>query len=189
MKNSKLKLNADKTEFLIIGASTQRANIDGFFPTHILSQSITPAASVLNPGVTFDENLSFKQHISKTRRFCFYHIRDFRRIRRFISLSVAKTIATALVSSSLDYCNSLLYNTANKDMATLQRVQNCLARVVTRSLRFSRSVPLLKSLHCSLSHYFQDFYNSLSSTLIYTTSISKFDGNSSKKFQTATLNQ
>ena len=70
-----------------------------------------------------------------------------RRNRRFLSLSVAKTIATALVSSILDYCNSLLYNTANKDIAKLQRVQNCLARVVTRSPRFSRSVPLLKSLH------------------------------------------
>ena len=58
MKNSKLKLNADKTEFLIIGTSTQRAKLNGFFPTHILSQSITPAASVLNLGVTFDENIS-----------------------------------------------------------------------------------------------------------------------------------
>ena len=65
----------------------------------------------------------------------------------FVSLSVAKTIATALVSSRLDYCNSFLYNTANKDIARLQRVQNCLARVVTRSPRFSSSVPLLKSLH------------------------------------------
>ena len=99
MKNSKLKLNADKTEFLIIGTSTQRTKLNGFFPTHILSQSITPAASVLNLGVTFDENFNFKQHISKTCRCCFYHIRDLRRIRRFLSLSVAKTIATALVSS------------------------------------------------------------------------------------------
>ena len=140
LKNSKLKLNADKTEFLIIGTSTQRAKLDGFFPTHILSQSITPAASVLNLGVTFDENFNFKQHISNTCRCCFYHIH----IRRFLSLSVAKTIATALVSSRFYYCNSLLYNTANKDIAKLQRVQNCLA---PRSPRFSRSVPLLKSLH------------------------------------------
>ena len=42
---------------------------------------------------------------------------------------------------------------------------------------------------CAPSHHFQFFYNSLSSTLIYTTSIFKFDANSSKKFQTATLNQ
>ena len=42
---------------------------------------------------------------------------------------------------------------------------------------------------CALSHHFQNVYNSLSSTLIYTTSISKFNANSNKKFQTATLNQ
>ena len=171
MKNSKLKLNADKTEFLIIGTSTQRAKLSGFFPTHILShQSITPAASVLNLGVTFDENFNFKQHISKPCRCSFYHIRDLRRNRRFISLSVAKTIATALVTSRLDYCNSLLYNTANKDIAKLQRVQNCLARVVTRSPLFSRSVPLLKSLHWLPVHYRIIFkiytiaYQALSST-------------------------
>ena len=170
MKYSKLKLNADKTEFLIIGTSTQRAKLSGFFPTHILSQSITPAASVLNLRVTFDENFKFKQHISKTCRCCFYHIRDLRRIRQFISLSIAKTIPTALVTSRLDYCNSLLYNTANKDIAKLQRVQNCLARVVTRSPRFSRSVPLLKSLHWLPVHYRNIFkkitiaYQALSST-------------------------
>ena len=83
----------------------------------------------------------------KTCGCCFYHIRDLRHIHQFISLSVAKTIATALVSSRLDYCNSLLYNTANKDIAKLQRIQNCLVRVVTRSPPFYRSVPLLKSVH------------------------------------------
>ena len=107
----------------------------------------------LSQVILFDESFNFKQHISKTCRCCFYHIRDLRRIRRFVSLSVAKTTATALVSSRLDYCNSLLYNTANKDIARLQRVQNCLARVVTRSPRFSSSVPLLKSLHWLPVHY------------------------------------
>ena len=82
-----------------------------------------------------------------TCRCCFYHIRDLRRIRLYMSLSVANTIATALVSSILDYCNSLLHNIAIKDFTKLQRVQNHLARVVTRSPRFSRSMPLLKSLH------------------------------------------
>ena len=61
--------------------------------------------------------------------------------------AVAKTIATALVSSRLDYCNSLYHNNAPTDILKLRRVQNCLARVVTQSPRFSHSAPLLKSLH------------------------------------------
>ena len=63
--------------------------------------------------------------------------------------AVAKTIATAFFSSRLDYCNSLYHKIALKDILKLQRVQNCLARVFTRSSLslFSHSVPLLKSLH------------------------------------------
>ena len=34
-----------------------------------------------------------------------------------------------------------------KDIARLQRIQNCLARVVTKAPRFSRSVPILKQLN------------------------------------------
>ena len=53
----------------------------------------------------------------------------------------------ALVTSKLDYCNSLLHEIPAKDLQKLQRVRNCLARVVTKTPRFSRSIPLLKSLH------------------------------------------
>ena len=60
MKNSKLKLNANKTEFIIIGTVMQRAKLDGFFLTHILNQSVTPAPSVSNLGVNFDESFNFK---------------------------------------------------------------------------------------------------------------------------------
>ena len=71
MKNSKLKLNADKTECLIIGTPTKRRQLDGIFLTHIWIQSITPTASLLNLGETFDENFNFKQHISNIGRCLF----------------------------------------------------------------------------------------------------------------------
>ena len=53
----------------------------------------------------------------------------------------------ALGSSKLDYCNSFFYNILETDMGRLQRVQNCLAKVVTKAPRFSRSTPILKRLH------------------------------------------
>ena len=60
---------------------------------------------------------------------------------------MTKTIATSLVSSKLDYCNSILYNIPNREINKVQSVQNCLARVVTRSPRFCSATPLLKCLH------------------------------------------
>ena len=87
------------------------------------------------------------QQISQTCKICFYHIRDFRRIRKYLSPEAAKSVACALVTSHLDYCNSLLYNLPDRDIERLQRVQNCLAHVVCRASRFSRSKPLLNFLH------------------------------------------
>ena len=56
----------------------------------------------------------------------------------------AKLLATALVSSHLDYYNSLLYVNVDTD---LTRLHNRLARLVIKFPPFSRSVPLLCSLH------------------------------------------
>ena len=74
-------------------------------------------------------------------------MRDLRRIRRHLDLDSAKLLATALMSSRLDYCNSLLYGIADIDLTRLQRVHNQLARLVTQSPPFTRSIPLLRSPH------------------------------------------
>ena len=57
MTDSKLKLNASKTEFFIIVNKKKRGKLDSFFPTFFwLSQNFTPAVSARNLGVTFDNN-------------------------------------------------------------------------------------------------------------------------------------
>ena len=74
-------------------------------------------------------------------------MRDLRRIRCHLDLGSAKLLATALVSSRLDYCNSLFYGIADIDLTRIQRVQNQLTRLVTKSPPFTRNIPLLRSLH------------------------------------------
>ena len=59
----------------------------------------------------------------------------------------------ALVSSRFDYCISLLSGIAETNITKLQRILNRLARVVTKSPPFTRSVSLLRSLHWLLVKY------------------------------------
>ena len=59
---------------------------------------------------------------------------------------------TSMVSSRLDYCNSLLYGISDSNLDKLQRIQNSLARVVTHhrptnNLQASSSSQLLHNLH------------------------------------------
>ena len=113
--------------------------------THKPDNDICPSDSVRNLGVVFDSDFSFHKHVSNICKSCFYHICDLRRIRRHIPLSTAKTISNALISSRLDYCNSLLNNIAKQDLSKWQRVRNCLARVVLRHLVSHHHFPCLNS--------------------------------------------
>ena len=105
-------------------------------PTRLLAQEVTPSPSARNLGIIFDSALNFKSHISGISRACYYHIRDMRKIRRFLTPYFAKSIATSLIGSKLDYCNSVLFDVTEKEISKLQGVQNCLARVVTKPPRF-----------------------------------------------------
>ena len=134
-------------EFLLIGNEWQQSKYLSMFPIELLGVKTNPANSARNRGVIFDERFTFRSHISAVISSCVYHMWDLRHIRRHLDLDSAKLLATALVSTRLDYCNSLLYGIADIDLTRLQHVQNQLARLVTKSPPFPRSLPLLCSLH------------------------------------------
>ena len=107
MWGNKLKLNPDKMEFLLIGHEQQRSLPCSQFIFWVCDRT-TSAKAVLNLGVIFDTNFSFRSHVSavcRAGRSCHYHIRDLRRIRHYLSFDSAKLLAHTLVSSRLDYCN------------------------------------------------------------------------------------
>ena len=116
------------------------------FSIELLGVKTNHAKSARNFGVIFEQSFTFRSHIAAACSSCFYLIRGLRRIRRHLDLDSAKLLTTALVSSRLDYCKSLLYGIADIDLTRLQRVQNRLARLVTMSPPFTRSLPLLRSL-------------------------------------------
>jgi hypothetical protein len=147
MTSNFLSLNPSKTEFLLLGLPRQLAkpqNPKISLPGNVV---LSPVTSARNLGVIFDSNMSLSEHISAISKSCFQHIRDLQRIRNTISLSTACTIASSLIHSKLDYCNSLLLNLPASSLKRLQFVLNSAARAVTNTSKFSHITPILKSLH------------------------------------------
>jgi hypothetical protein len=142
-----LSLNPDKSEAIIIGTAARHRS-EGAIEAVTLGDVIIPTSDdVRSLGITIDHSLSFSKHIDITCKAASYHVRALRHIRKFISADDAMTIATAMVSSRLDYCNSLLYGTSTSNINKLQRIQNTVARVVTCTSRQQHIAPILADLH------------------------------------------
>ena len=144
---NKLKLNPEKTEFLLIGHERRWSKYHCMFPIEPFGVKTYQQYLLEIFGVIFDKIFNFRSHISAICSACFYHIQDLRHIHHYLDLNGAKLLANVLVSSCLDYCNTVLSGIADTGVAKLQRVQNRLARVATKTPPFTRSVPLLCSLH------------------------------------------
>ena len=126
---NKLKLNADKTDFIIFGAKSQQEKFNPFFPVNILGESMMPSDAVKNLGVRFDSDFSFTKHVKNVCKLCFIQMRDLRQIRQYLTRDAALTTANALVGSRLDYCNSLFRGLSVANLRKLQckqSGQNCL---------------------------------------------------------------
>ena len=129
---TQIKLNSSLSKMNDSGANAS------MFPIKLLGVKTNPAKTARNLGVIFDTNFTFRSHIPAVCSSCFYHMRDVWRIRCYLDLDSAKLLATALVSSRLNYCNSLVYGITDTDITKLQRVQNRLARIVIVSSIYSQ---------------------------------------------------
>ena len=98
-------------------------------------------------GVHLDPTLSMNAQVKSLMKTSNFHIRALRHIRQGLTFESAEMIALGLVTSRLDYCNSLLYGTLKANIGRLQRVQYDLARVVLQAAWNFSSKPLLKHLH------------------------------------------
>ena len=94
-----------------------------------------------------------ERHVANLCRISYYHLRELQRVRRYLNHETAVKVANALVSSRLDYCNSLLYNTKKAYTSRLQRVQNALCRTVCKLNKYCHVTPFLHKLHWLPIHY------------------------------------
>ena len=140
--NAKLKLNADKSEYMIIRKckivkhGLLRPPEDGNY---------TEQVKVL--GCSIDSQLTLQRQINFVCSNSFYYLRKVWSFRDQVKTSIQVELIGVLVLSRVDYCNSRYYGLPNFLIAKLQRIMNSAARL---NFRLSPSTPTssyLKQLH------------------------------------------
>ena len=86
-------------------------------------------------------------HINSVVRTCYSHIRQIAHIRPFLTRGAAATLTNTIVTSRLDYVNSLLIGLPKCSFRKLELVQNNAARMVCMKKKRDHVTPLLESLH------------------------------------------
>ena len=108
---------------------------------------VYPSSKVRDLGVVFDQYLTLHNHISGICKSTHFHLRGIGRIRNLLTFDATAQLIHALITSRLDFCNSILYNLPNKQIERLQRIQNQAARMLKRIPRRNHIAPVLRELH------------------------------------------
>ena len=146
MKHNFLKLNEKKTEYILISSPHMRDSITGT-SLSVGDEAVTPSDKARNLGVIFDRAMSMDKHISYVCQSTYYQLRRIAEIRRFLTRAAAENLIHALITSRLDFCNSLFAGLPSSAIKRLQAVQNAAARLLTGTRKFDHISPILHELH------------------------------------------
>ena len=119
MMHNPLQIDENKTDFIIFSTTPHKLKKHTLqVGTNIIGLSKT--VKIL--GITFDDGMTLKQHISNTCWSSYMELRKINSIRQYLTTNAVKTLVQSVVISRLDYCNSTyigLPTTATQKIATI----------------------------------------------------------------------
>ena len=145
-KTNRLVMNDDNTEYIsfipkqydaLVATSSIQVGVD----------SIPASKSVTNLGVVLDGHYIMSHQVSEIIQSSTYKLRLINDISPKLTKSVAERVVNAMVTSNLDYCNSLLYGIAGHQLWRIQRIQNSAAGLILQRDRWSSATTMLNELH------------------------------------------
>ena len=142
-----LKLNDDKTEVIIFRSPLVVHPGLESVSLRVGDNIVNTKPVVRNLGVYMDCHLSMDHHVNYLCKTTMYHIRQVGLLRKYLDKSATEKLIHAVISSRLDYANSLLFGVCSNHFSRLQTIQNTAARIVLRANRHSHITPLLNELH------------------------------------------
>ena len=149
MNENRLKMNNDKTEFILFGSKpqldkciTKTLNVD--------NTEIKLADKIKYLGVLLDWKLSLKQHITSKCQTAMLNIQHIKNIRHLLTQEPTEILVLGTVMSHLDYCNSILDGLPDVDISKMQCIQSIVAKMVVlndTAMKDSNSRSILAKLH------------------------------------------
>ena len=119
LNKMKLKVNAEKTEKLIILSRKRKLQINEI---QLAGELLTLKPIIISLGVIVDQHLSRSDHVNSVTRSCYNELRKLYKIKHYLTLVTRKVAVLNIIISRLDYCNSLLSSSSKMDI--MQNVQN-----------------------------------------------------------------
>ena len=102
---NKLKLNDSKTEFMLLYPKRLCHKID---ISNCYLQKIKPVNIVRNLGSIFDKHMNMENKISSKIQSAYYQLHCISKIRNYLDQRGCKMLVNSLVTSRIDFNNSLL---------------------------------------------------------------------------------
>ena len=124
-----LKLNNSKTEFLLLGTQHQLSSV-GTHKIKIGEDCIKSVSCARNLSFWMNGDLNNKTHINKLVSTLHQSLKGIEKIRQLVDKETCQTMIQALITSGLDYCNSLLLGSAEAVIDKLQKVQSMACHIV-----------------------------------------------------------
>ena len=147
MKVNMLKLNDDKTEFLVISSKHMCNKMPDVSSLRVGDSDVQAVPCARNIGVMLDNKLNMVEHVKSVCKASYMHLHNISMIRRYITEDATRTLIQSFVTSRLDNLNSLLYGLPDCVLHKLQLIQNNAAKLVVRKKKVDHITPILKSLH------------------------------------------
>ena len=141
-----LKLNSEKTEYIMLGSWQQLTKIN-LEPLQARPDLIELSNKVKYLGSLLDNTLSFDQHVSSKVQKAMANFIKVKSICKYITQEACTTLLLMLCISHLDYSNTVLYGISNKTLNKYQRIQNMCAKLVLGKSKYNSSTESLKALY------------------------------------------
>ena len=125
-----MKLNEDKTEFILLGSKNDLKDI-GSLTLDVdgtLIKSITCGGEAgKSLGIMIDENMNMRRQVADVRKKCSWQLSNLYKIRRYLTVNLKIMLVKTLVISKLDYCNALYAGLPKTQIKKLNGIlRNCI---------------------------------------------------------------